>query len=147
MQDLINFQDNYVAFDFQNKPGQKIKIVGTYDDPYFCGKDVCNILEYKDVKKALQEHVKPKHKKKYSNNHWWGGQGNAAHPKIGIPSIKPSDNDGKAVYINEPGLYALIMKSRTSFAETFQDFVCEQILPSIRKRVRLYGEVRFRPFC
>ena len=69
MQDLINFQDNYVAFDFQNKPGQKIKIVGTYDDPYFCGKDVCNILEYKDVKKALQEHVKPKHKKKYSNNH------------------------------------------------------------------------------
>ena len=28
------------------------------------------------------------------------------------------------------------MKSRTSFAETFQDFVCEQILPSIRKRGR-----------
>jgi hypothetical protein len=24
MQDLINFQDNYVSFDFENKPGQKI---------------------------------------------------------------------------------------------------------------------------
>ncbi len=68
------------------------------------------------------------------------------NPKIGIPSIKPTYHEGKAVYINEPGLYALIMKSshevagpygaRTSFAETFQDFVYEQILPSIRKRGR-----------
>lgn len=56
MQDLINFQDNYVTFDFQNKPGQKIKIVFTYDDPYFYGKDVC-------VRVALQDHVKTKHKK------------------------------------------------------------------------------------
>jgi hypothetical protein len=38
------------------------------------------------------------------------------------------------VYVSEPGLYSLIMKSRTSFAETFQDFVYEQILPSIRKK-------------
>ena len=62
-EDLINFQDNYVSFDFENKPGQKIKIVGTYDDPYFCGKDVCAILGYKNAKVALQEHVKPKYKK------------------------------------------------------------------------------------
>jgi len=34
-----------------------------------------------------------------------------------------SYNDGKAVYINEPGLYSLIMHSKTSFAETFQDLV------------------------
>ena len=54
MQDLINFQDNYVSFDFENKPGQKTKIVGTYDDPYFCGKDVCAILEYIDIKQALK---------------------------------------------------------------------------------------------
>ena len=41
MQSLIKFENNHVSFDFQNKPGQKIKIVGTYDEPYFCGKDVC----------------------------------------------------------------------------------------------------------
>ena len=38
------------------------------------------------------------------------------------------------MYVSEPGLYALIMKSKTQFAKTFQKFVYEQILPSIRKK-------------
>jgi len=57
-----------------------------------------------------------------------------------ISSIEPSYHAGKAVYINEPGLYALIMKSKTQFAKTFQKFVYEQILPSIRKRGRFQLE-------
>jgi len=140
MQDLINFQDNYVQFDFQNKPGQKIKIIGTFDDPYFCGKDVCAILEYSSARKALQDHVKPKHKKDLQTIIDEVSTVSVPTPKIGSPSIKPSYNDGKAVYVSEPGLYALIMKSRTSFAETFQDFVYEQILPSIRKKGRFQLE-------
>jgi len=59
---------------------------------------------------------------------------------IEIPSSKLSYHAGKAVYINEPGLYALIMKSKTHFAKTFQKFVYEQILPSIRKRGRFQLE-------
>jgi prophage antirepressor-like protein len=140
MQSLINFQDNCVQFDFQNKPGQKIKIVGTFDDPYFCGIDVCTILEYTNVKKALQNHVKPKHKKDLKTIVEEVGPKTGPTSIIEIPSSKLSYNDGKAIYINEPGLYALIMKSRTSFAETFQDFVYEQILPSIRKRGRFQLE-------
>jgi hypothetical protein len=57
-----------------------------------------------------------------------------------MSNSKPSYNEGKAIYINEPGLYALIMKSKTSFAETFQKFVYEQILPSIRKKGRFQLE-------
>jgi prophage antirepressor-like protein len=49
-------------------------------------------------------------------------------------------NEGKAVYINEPGLYSLIMHSKAPFAEEFQDMVYETILPSIRK----YGS--YHPF-
>jgi len=126
MQPLINFQDNYVQFDFQNKPGQKIKIVGTFDDPYFCGKDVCAILEYKDVKDALQNHVKPKYKKDLKTILEELEGETPSNSITAISSIEPSYHAGKAVYINEPGLYSLIMKSRTSFAETFQDFVYEQ---------------------
>ena len=138
MQDLINFQDNYVQFDFQNKPGQKIKIIGTFDDPYFCGKDVCAILEHKDIKRTLYD-LDTYYKKDLQTII---DEVVRANPdtKIGMPSIKPSYNDGKTVYVSEPGLYALIMKSRTSFAETFQDFVYEQILPSIRKRGRFQLE-------
>ena len=136
MQSLIKFENNHVTFDFETKPGQKIKIVGTFDDPYFCGKDVCAILKYKDVKDALQNHVKPKYKKDLKTIVDEVEGEPPSTSIIEIPSSKLSYNEGKAVYINEPGLYALIMKSRTSFAETFQDFVYEQILPSIRKRGR-----------
>jgi prophage antirepressor-like protein len=101
MQDLIRFENNHVSFDFENKPDQKIKIVGTYDEPYFCGKDLCAILEYKSARKALQDHVKLKHKKDLQTL------------IRGIPNQKMSHNDGRAVYISKDGLIELLTKSRT----------------------------------
>jgi len=35
--------------------------------------------------------------------------------------------------INEAGLYKLIMRSNKPIAEKFQEWVCEEVLPSIRK--------------
>ena len=137
-EDLINFQDNYVQFDFQNKPGQKIKIVGTFDDPYFCGKDVCAILEHKDIKRTLYD-LDTYYKKDLQTII---DEVVGANPttSICVVNFSISYNDGKAVYVSEPGLYALIMKSKTHFAKTFQKFVYEQILPSIRKRGRFQLE-------
>ncbi len=113
MKSLIKFENNNVSFDFETKPGQKLKIVGTFDDPYFCGKDVCAILEYKDVKQALQKNVKPKHKKDLQTIM---EELNGANPDTiigGILSSKLSYNDGKAVYLSKDGLVALLTKSRT----------------------------------
>ena len=31
----------------------QIKLSGTIDDPYFCGRDVCAVLGHKNSKKAL----------------------------------------------------------------------------------------------
>lgn len=39
----------------------------------------------------------------------------------------------EVMLINEANLYRLINRSNTLHAETFQDWVCEKILPSIRK--------------
>lgn len=36
--------------------------------------------------------------------------------------------------VNEPGIYALIQKSRTVYAEQFKSWLNEQVLPSIRKK-------------
>lgn len=38
-----------------------------------------------------------------------------------------------ANFINEPNLYKCIFQSRKAEAEKFQDWVCEEVLPSIRK--------------
>ena len=37
------------------------------------------------------------------------------------------------VFVSEPGLYLLILKSKLPIAEKFQDWVFEEVLPSIRK--------------
>ena len=46
---------------------------------------------------------------------------------------KPNKNDLASRWITEPGLYQLVFKSRLACAEQFQDFVFENVLPSIRK--------------
>jgi prophage antirepressor-like protein len=133
MQSLINLSGDYVVFDVGHKKSQKVKIVGTHKNPWFCGKDVCEILEYKNIPDAFYKHVKPKHKKDLktlSEEVICDSQMTFFGRKY-FQNL--SYNDGKAVYINEPGLYSLIMHSKTSFAEAFQDFVYEVILPSIRQ--------------
>ena len=42
-------------------------------------------------------------------------------------------NAKKSVYINEPGLYALIMGSKKPEAKAVKKWVCSEVLPSIRK--------------
>jgi hypothetical protein len=42
-------------------------------------------------------------------------------------------NDLNTSWINEAGLYKLILKSSLKSAEIFQDWVCSEVIPSIRK--------------
>ena len=46
--------------------------------------------------------------------------------------------------INEFGLYKLIMRSNKPIAEKFQEYVCEEILPSIRKTGRYVVEDKYK---
>ena len=43
---------------------------------------------------------------------------------------------------NEPGLYRLILRSYKPEAERFQDWVCREVLPSIRKTGKFQVDVR-----
>jgi prophage antirepressor-like protein len=63
------------VFDIEGNPG-RVRVVGTCSNPWFCGKDVCEILGYSDKKKALQQHVKSKYKRslsEFSQNDVGGG--------------------------------------------------------------------------
>jgi len=106
--ELIKQIDETISFDEKN-----IRVIGTYDDPWFVAKDICQILDIKDVSMALN---------KLSNN--WKGT------KV-IGTLGGSQD---MRIINEAGLYKLIMRSNKSIAEKFQDVVCKEILPSIRKK-------------
>lgn len=96
---------------FENPQFGNIRTAGTADNPLFCLTDVCRVLE-------LQT----------------GATKNRLNQK-GISSINTPTNGGNQflVFINEQNLYKVIMRSDKPQAEPFQDWVCGEVLPSIRK--------------
>jgi prophage antirepressor-like protein len=90
------------------------------DVPWFRGFTVAKALEYKKPEKAIKEHVRNKHKTRLMD---------FDRP----PKMEGLKIDVKSWFISEPGLYSLIMHSKMKKAEKFQDWVYEDVLPTIRK--------------
>lgn len=134
MNALINLKDckEFMVITINNKDHQ-IKLAGTIDDPYFCGRDVCIVLGYIDIKKALQRCIDDNDDKKPLKKLIEVGAAAAPTSVLGKHHKMLSFNDGKAVYVSEVGLYNLIMSSQAPFAKEFRKLVCKIILPSIRK--------------
>jgi len=97
------------VFNFDNK---NIRTIGTCDNPWFVVKDICDILDLKKIDSAIRNIPKK----------WKGSQ--VLSTPGGLQEV---------TIINEPAVYKLIMRSNKPNAEKFQEFVCEEILPSIRK--------------
>lgn len=133
MNTLVNLDEctDYITFQVDGKQTQ-VRIVGTNDEPWFCGKDLCVVLEYVDTRQALQKHVKPKNKKSLADLSSTLDVDSTSN-FLGKNNVTDEYHAGKAVYINEPGLYSLISGSKALVAERFQDLVYEEILPAIRK--------------
>jgi prophage antirepressor-like protein len=106
-------------FKFEDK---QIRVLGTSDKPYFVAKDIAEILEYKDSKKAIEEHVNSKDKFKFSLIN----KGGCFTPLI---KLHP-----QTLVINEAGFYSLIFSSKLPKAQEFREYVFSEILPTIRKK-------------
>jgi prophage antirepressor-like protein len=98
--------------------GYQVDIVLKDGVPYFRACEVTKILGYKNGRDAVLKHVKDKYK---VSRDTLEGSSETLHT--------PQD---LAVYISEPGLYSLIMRSKMKEAEDFQDWVVETVLPEIR---------------
>lgn len=92
--------------------GQIRTSIGANGEPLFCLVDVCRALDLsnpRDVKKRLSQK--------------------------GVCITDTPTNGGiqQLNFITEPNLYKCIFQSRKKEAEQFQDWVCNEVLPSIRK--------------
>lgn len=97
---------------FENPQFGKVRTAGTTDNPLFCLTDVCNAL-------GLQQgHVRER-------------------LADGVVSTEPiTDSLGRsqnANFVNEDGLYDVILDSRKPEAKAFRKWVTKEVLPSIRK--------------
>lgn len=97
-------------FNFQ---GNQLRTVLIDSEPFFVGKDAAIAIGYKNFRDALKTHVKAKYKRESRITTPFGTQ--------------------TMTVISEPGLYQLAGESKLPSAGPFQDWVYEQVLPSIRK--------------
>ena len=83
-------------------------------EPWFCAKDVCDALGYKQTHKAVERHVDDE-----------DGMKRPTPTTSGIQQM---------LYVNESGLYSLILSSKLENAKRFKHWVTSEVLPTIRKR-------------
>ena len=106
---------------FENDRFGEVRVAGTSENPLFCLADVCRVLEIKNVsdcKSRLDQGgiVLTEGVSKTTNQY-----GVTTEQKVML------------TFVNEKNLYRVIMRSDKPQAEPFQDWVCGEVLPSIRK--------------
>ena len=114
---------------FENKEFGSVRVIEIDNEPWFVGKDVAEILGYKDVNRAVKQHI-DKEDLKVCNRKGYGDL---------YPILWHNENDfANKVLINESGLYSLILSSELSSAKKFKKWVTKEVLPFYQKTWSLY---------
>lgn len=98
---------------FTNDVFGNIRGVEINGEPWLAGKDVAEVLGYKNTRDALSKHVDDEDKNTV-----------AIYDGIGNPN---------KVIINESGFYSLVLRSKLPEAKKFKRWVTSEVLPQIRK--------------
>lgn len=99
---------------FNNHEFGKIRtIVDENNEPWFVGRDVAEILEYRNGSRDINRHVDELDRKK--------------------EMVHDGNQLKETILINESGLYSLIFSSKMDKAREFKRWVTSEVLPAIRK--------------
>lgn len=105
-------KNEVLKFEFNNL--QIRTICNELGQVFFVAKDVCDVLGYANTNDAILRHCK----------------------SDGVVKHEVMDNLGRlqnSAIITEGNLYRLVLKSKKKESETFESWVCDEVLPSIRK--------------
>jgi len=95
--------------------GEIRTMTGEKGETFFVGKDVAKALGYKNPSNALQTHVDSEDKTSY------------------LIQVSGSNYKANTLFINESGLYALVLQSKLPQAKAFKRWVTSEVLPQIRR--------------
>ena len=92
-------------------------------EPWFCAKDLCDVLGYKRADNAVRQHV---------NLH--DALKQCVWVEVGLKKDgTPAKRLTPMIFVNESGFYALVLGSKLASAVKFKDWVTSVVLPQIRK--------------
>ena len=98
---------------FTNEKFGEIRTCQVNNQIMFVGKDVAQALGYSNTLKAIRDHVDNEDK--------------------GVNEMVTPGGNQRVVFINESGLYSLVLSSKLPQAKAFKRWVTAEVLPQIRK--------------
>ncbi len=102
---------------FNNPEFGDIRTLMIEDEPWWVGRDVANALKYDNTRKAIRDHIDDDDKQEARNV-----------PLMGSGVVHPM-----TIFINESGLYSLILSSKLPSAKRFKRWITSEVLPALRK--------------
>ena len=93
-------------------------------EPWFCAKDLCDVLGYKNSSCAVNQHVRSSDVAKRYVARLAKNRFGVCEGKIQVVQM---------IFVNESGFYALVLGSKLPTAVKFKDWVTSVVLPQIRK--------------
>ena len=93
-------------------------------EPWFCAKDLCDVLGYKRADNAVRQHVNPSDALKQCVARIAKNRYGECNGKMQVVPM---------IFVNESGFYALVLGSKLATAVKFKDWVTSVVLPQIRK--------------
>ena len=105
----------------------ELSVIKCNDDIWFRGKTLAEVLGYSNPLKAIRMHIDSEDKEEMLELLYKGHAQNG-HPFRNVQR--------ETIYVNESGLYSLVLHSKLESAKEFKRWVTSQVLPSIRKTGR-----------
>ena len=93
-------------------------------EPWFCAKDLCDVLGYKRADNAVRQHVNSSDALKQCVARIAKNRYGECNGKMQVVPM---------IFVNESGFYALVLGSKLATAVKFKDWVTSVVLPQIRK--------------
>lgn len=111
------------VFQFESSFDVRVQLIN--NEPWFCLPDVCAVLDIQNSRDMVAKQL----------------------DGAGVDKIYISYASGKkqVTFVNEPNLYRVIFRSNKPEARVFQDWVFNDVLPSIRKTGQYIAPTAARP--
>lgn len=100
---------------FNNSALGRCRVIGNQENPLFCLKDVCDVLDLSNSRRA-KEIIEDE----------FGKDVTLSYP------LETAGGIQQATFITEPQLYFVLMRSDKPKARPFRQWVINEVLPSIK---------------
>lgn len=92
---------------------QNIRVLGTFETPWFVAKDICNVLGIANARDAIA---------------------NLDNDEKGVDTTDTLGGSQTVNIVSESGLYSLVFQSRKPEAKRFRKWVTSEVLPQLRRQ-------------